>query len=204
MFKFFPREDNYFEMFEAAARNIHRGADLLKGLMEDYRQPEKQAEAILAVEHEGDAVTHDIVRKLNQTFITPIDREDIYALASALDDVLDMIEAVADRLIMYKIEKPTETARLLARIIFKMAEEVVKGVGLLRTKSDVTPHCIEINRLENEADRISRDAVAALFEHERDPIHVMKWKELYEHLEEATDRCEDVANILENIVLKNS
>jgi len=204
MFRLIPREEKFFEMFEAAAQNIHRGAYLLKEMMETYRDPEKQAEAILEVEHAGDTITHDIVHKLNQTFITPIDREDIYALSSALDDVLDLIEAVSDRMIMYKIKTPTETARRLAEVIFKSAEEIVKGVGLLKAVGNVKPYCIEINRLENEADRISRDAVAALFENERDPIMILKWKEIYEHLEEATDRCEDVANILENVVLKNS
>ncbi|MBI3596907.1 MAG: DUF47 domain-containing protein [Nitrospirae bacterium] len=204
MFRLIPREEKFFEMFEAAAQNIHRGAHLLKEMMETYRDPEKQAEAILQVEHQGDTITHDIVHKLNQTFITPIDREDIYALSSALDDVLDLIEAVSDRMIMYKIKTPTETARRLADVIFKSAEEIVKGVGLLKAVGNVKPYCIEINRLENEADRISRDAVAALFDNERDPIMILKWKEIYEHLEEATDRCEDVANILENVVLKNS
>ncbi|HEY5594454.1 MAG TPA: DUF47 family protein [Nitrospiria bacterium] len=204
MFRLIPREEKFFEMFEASARNIHRGAYLLREMMEQYRDPEKQADAIMEVEHQGDTITHDIIHKLNQTFITPIDREDIYALSSALDDVLDLIESVSDRMVMYKIKEPTETARRLAGIIFKSAEEIVKGVGLLKALGDVRPYCIEINRLENEADRVSRDAVADLFENVRDPILVLKWKELYEHLEEATDRCEDVANILENIVLKNS
>jgi predicted phosphate transport protein (TIGR00153 family) len=204
MFRLIPREEKFFDMFEAAAQNIHRGAYLLKEMMEQYRDPEKQAYAIMEVEHQGDTITHDIIHKLNQTFITPIDREDIYALSSALDDVLDLIESVSDRMVMYKIKEPTETAKRLAGIIFKSAEEIVKGVGLLKALGDVSPYCIEINRLENEADRVSRDAVAHLFESVRDPIQVLKWKELYEHLEEATDRCEDVANILENIVLKNS
>ena len=204
MFNLIPKEEKYYEMFEAAARNIHRGAEILQEMMENYREPEKQAAEIRDVEHRGDTITHDIIRKLNQTFITPIDREDIYDLSSALDDVLDMIEAVSDRMVMYKIEAPTEVARQLAGIIFRSAEEIVKGVGQVRTIGNVGPYCIEINRLENEADRISRDAVAALFDQERDPIVIMKWKEIYEHLEEATDRCEDVANILESVILKNS
>jgi len=204
VFRLIPREEKFFDMFEAAAQNIYQGARLLQEMMERYQEPEKQADAILEIEHRGDTITHDIIHKLNQTFITPIDREDIYALSSALDDVLDLIESVSDRMIMYKILEPTETAKRLSVIIFKSAEEIVQGVGLLKKLGDVRPHCIEINRLENEADRVSRDAVADLFENVRDPIMVLKWKELYEHLEEATDRCEDVANILENIVLKNS
>jgi len=204
MFRWIPREEKFFEMFEAAARNIVRGAQLLQELMEHYQNPEKQAEVILEVENIGDTITHDIIHKLNQAFITPIDREDIYALSSALDDVLDLIEAVSDRMIMYKITETTEIAKRLSDIIYKSAEEIMKGVYLLRTVGDVRPCCIEINRLENEADRIARDAVAELFEKERDPIAILKWKEIYEHLEEATDRCEDVANILENIILKHS
>ncbi|MBI3995072.1 MAG: DUF47 family protein, partial [Nitrospirae bacterium] len=114
MFRLIPREEKFFEMFEASAQNIHRGAHLLREMMEQYRDPEKQAEAILQVEHQGDTITHDIVHKLNQTFITPIDREDIYALSSSLDDVLDLIEAVSDRMIMYKIKEPTEISKRLA------------------------------------------------------------------------------------------
>lgn len=204
MFRLIPREEKFFEMFEAAARNIHRGAELLVEMMEDYHDPEKQADAILQVEHQGDTITHDIIHKLNQTFITPIDREDIYSLAGALDDVLDLIEAVSDRMLMYRVQEPTEVAKQLAVVIRQSTSEIVKGVTLLGKAGDVRPHCIEINRLENEADRLSRDAVAALFHSERDPITILKWKELYEHLEEATDRCEDVANIVENIVLKNT
>ena len=191
-------------MFEASARNIYLGARLLKEMMENLQQIDRQAQAIRTVEHEGDTITHDIVHKLNQTFITPIDREDIYALASAMDDVLDLIESVSDRMVMYKINKTTDTARGLAVIIHQSADQIVKGVSLLKKLGDVRPICIEINRLENEADRLSRDAVADLFENDRDPISILKWKEIYEHLEEATDRCEDVANILENIVLKHS
>ena len=202
MFRLIPREEKFFEMFEAAARNIHRGAELLVEMMEDYHDPEKQADAILQVEHQGDTITHDIIHKLNQTFITPIDREDIYSLASALDDVLDLIEAVSDRMLMYRVQEPTEVAKQLAVVIHKSTSEIVKGVTLLGKAGNVSPHCIEINRLENEADRLSRDAVAQLFHKEQDPIAVLKWKEIYEHLEEATDRCEDVADVLEAITLK--
>lgn len=202
MFRLIPREEKFFEMFEAAARNIHRGAELLVEMMENYHDPEKQADAILQVEHQGDTITHDIIHKLNQTFITPIDREDIYSLASALDDVLDLIEAVSDRMLMYKVQEPTEVAKQLTVVIHKSTDAIVKGVTLLGKAGNVSPHCIEINRLENEADRLSRDAVAQLFHKEQDPITVLKWKEIYEHLEEATDRCEDVADVLEAITLK--
>ena len=202
MFSLIPRSPKFFDMFELASNNIHRGAELLLQMMTDYHDPKKQAEDIQRVERDGDTITHDIIYKLNQTFITPIDREDIYTLTSALDDVLDLIEAVSDRMVMYRVQKPTEIARQLAEIIHRSTAEIVKGVELLRKTGDVRPYCIEINRLENEADRISRDAVAQLFHHERDPITVLKWKELYEHLEEATDRCEDVSDVLEAITLK--
>jgi uncharacterized protein len=198
----FPRKEKFFDLFEAAANNIQRGSELLVQMMRNYEDPKKQAETIKQVERDGDTITHDIIHKLNQTFITPIDREDIYSLTSALDDVLDLIEAVSDRMVMYKVQKPTDIARQLAEIIHQSTSEIIKGVGLLRKPGDVRPHCIEINRLENEADRISRDAVAQLFQEEQDPIAVLKWKEIYEHLEEATDRCEDVADALEAITLK--
>ena len=197
-----PRKEKFFDLFEKAANNIHRGAELLVEMMQNYQDPKKQAETIKKVEHDGDTITHDIIYKLNQTFITPIDREDIHSLTSALDDVLDLIEAVSDRMVMYRVETPTEVARQLAEIIHQSTSEIIKGVELLRKPGDVRPHCIEINRLENEADRISRDAVAQLFHKEQDPITVLKWKEIYEHLEEATDRCEDVADVLEAITLK--
>lgn len=202
MFRLIPHEEKFFEMFEAAARNIHRGAELLVEMMEDYHDPEKQADAILQVEHQGDTITHDVVHKLNRTFITPIDREDIYSLASALDDVLDLIEAVSDRMVMYRVQEPTEVAKQLAEIIYKSTSEIVKGAVLLGKAGNVSPHCIEINRLENEADHLARNAVAELFHKEQDPITLLKWKEIYEHLEEATDRCEDVSDVLEAITLK--
>ena len=202
MFKWIPREEKFFDMFEAAGDNIKRGSELLVQMMENYDDPKNQARAIKQIEHDGDTITHNIIQKLNQTFITPIDREDIYSLTSALDDVLDLIEEVSDRLVMYQVESPTETAKELARIIHQSTTEIVKGLVLLRKPGDVRPVCIEINRLENEADRVSRAAVAKLFHEEQNPIIILKWKEIYEHLEEATDRCEDVANSLESITLK--
>ncbi len=204
VFGLIPKEEKFFEMFAQAAVNIDRGAAMLEAMMLDFRDAEKKAQGILDVEHHGDSITHDIVHKLNQTFITPIDREDIYALASAIDDVLDLIESVADRMIMYKIRQPTAAAAKMAEIIHQSTAQIVRGVNLLGKGGDIRPYCIEINRLENEADRVSRDAVANLFASNPDPIEIMKWKELYEHLEDATDRCEDVANIIENIMLKNS
>ncbi len=204
MFRLIPKEEKFFDLFESSAANINEGGRLLVDLMEDFTQVEQKARRIKEIEHQGDMLTHDIIRKLNQTFITPIDREDIYSLASSLDDVLDFIEAVADRMVIYKIDKPTSEAKKLAGIIHQSTDEIVKAIRLLRTLKKIYEHCVEINRLENEADRINRDAIARLFDEVRDPTAIIKWKEIYEFLEEATDRCEDVANVIERIALKNS
>lgn len=204
MFNLIPKEEKFFDMFEEAAQNIHEGSRLLMEMMENYTDVEERAKKIQTVEHQGDTITHNIIRKLNQTFITPIDREDIYSLSGSLDDVLDYIEAVSDRMVVFKIKQPTPEAVKLSRIIFESAQELVKAVLQLKSMKQIYGHCVEVNRLENEADRITRDAIARLFEEVKDPIEVIKWKEIYENLEIATDRCEDVANILERIVLKHS
>ena len=205
MFRLIPREEAFFDMFRKAAHNMIEGSRLLKEMMEDYRDPVEQARRIKEVEHVGDGITHDIIRKLNQTFITPIDREDIYGLASALDDVLDLVEAVSDRFVVYKVQKPTEPAIKLAGILYQSSVAVAAGVDRLGKRlAEVQEWCIQINTLENEADRIMRDAVSGLFENEMDPITVIKLKEIYENFEEGTDRCEDVANILERIALTHT
>ncbi|HLG44545.1 MAG TPA: DUF47 family protein [Nitrospirales bacterium] len=204
MFNLFPRDPAFFEMFNEAARNMVTGSRLLKEMMESYHDVERHAREIKRVESAGDAITHTIIRKLNQTFITPIDREDIYALASDIDDVLDLVEATADRMVVFKIEKPTHEAIELADIIYRSCEELGAGIAQLGKVTDLTACFVKVNSLENEADRITRDAIARLFEGERDPIMVIKWKEIYESLEEGTDRCEDVANILERILLKHA
>jgi predicted phosphate transport protein (TIGR00153 family) len=204
MFSLIPRDQAFFQMFQNAARNVIEGSRLLKEMMEDYRNPMEQARRIKDVEHVGDGITHDIVRKLNQTFITPIDREDIHGLASALDDILDLVEAVADRFVVFKVSEPTETAIKLSNILYQSALAVGDGVDLLgKSHGDVSEYNVHVNSLENEADRLMRDAVSALFEQEPNPIEVIKWKEIYEHFEEGTDRCEDVSNILECIALKH-
>ena len=205
MFNLIPREIAFFDMFQKAAHNAIEGSRLLKEMMEDYKDPVEQARRIKNVEHIGDGITHDIVRRLNQTFITPIDREDIYGLASALDDILDLVEAVSDRFVVFKVPKPTEAAIKLADILFKSTVAVGAGVDRLgKQYAELQECCIEVNSLENEADRVTRDAISALFDEEKDPIVVIKWKEIYENFEEGTDRCEDVANILERIALKHT
>jgi len=176
----------------------------LKEMMENYQSPAEQAKRIKEVEHVGDGITHDIARRLNQTFITPIDREDIHDLASALDDILDVAEAIADRFVLYKVTTPTERAVKLADVLYQASVAVGAGVDRLGlAHPDIKECSVQVNSLENEADRISRDAISALFEKETDPMAVIKWKEIYEGFEAGTDRCEDVANILERIALKH-
>lgn len=204
LFGLIPREEAFFELFKKAAHNMIEGSRLLKVMMEDFRSPVEQAQGIKAVEHIGDGITHDIARRLNKTFITPIDREDIHDLASALDDILDVTEAIADRFVLYKVTKPTEMAVKLADILHQASVAVGRGVDRLGLAHPELKECsVQVNSLENEADRVSRDAISALFEKETDPIAVIKWKEIYENFEAGTDRCEDVANILERIALKH-
>jgi predicted phosphate transport protein (TIGR00153 family) len=204
MFSLFPRKIAFFDMFNEAARNMVLGSRLLKEMVQSYENIETKAREFKRVESAGDAITHTIFRNLNQTYITPIDREDIYALASCIDDVLDFVEAAADGLVIYKIDKPTPEAVELVNIIYQSCEELERGIAQLGKVKDMNVTFVTVNSLENEADRITRDAIARLFENERDPIMLIKWKEIYESLEEGTDRCEDVANVLERILLKHA
>ncbi len=201
-FRLIPREEKFFDLFEQQGANIMAAARALEELVLDYGSAKAKAEQIKDLEHAGDTLTHELVKRLNTTFVTPIDREDIYALASRLDDVLDLIDAVADRLLIYKITKPTVGSVDMAKVIVKTAEATDRAVRCLRTLSPYYhKHCVEVNRLENEADRLLRDLLAALFEGV-DPVEIIKWKELYETMESVTDRCEDVVNVIEGIVLK--
>jgi hypothetical protein len=203
VFRLLPREEKFFDLFEQQATHIVSASRVLEELTLDYADAKAKAQQIKDLEHAGDTLTHEIVRRLNTTFITPIDREDIYALASRLDDVLDLIDAVADRLLLYKIKAPTDGCIGMAKIIVKTAEETDRAVRCLRTLSPFYhKHAVEVNRLENEADRLLRDQLAALFEGGTDAIEVIKWKELYETMESVTDRCEDVVNVIEGITLK--
>lgn len=203
MFNFLPREEAFFSLFQQSSKNVVEGGRLLKELMDDYQSIPEKVDRIKEVEHQGDEITHDIVRRLNKTFITPLDREDIHDLTSALDDVLDEIDAVADLFLIYKINKPTDTAVKLADILYQASVAVGKGVDLLAQGDlDANQFNIHVNSLENEADRLSRNAISTLFDKEKDPITVLKWKEIYEGFETGTDCCEDVANVLERIALK--
>ncbi|MGB3095137.1 MAG: DUF47 domain-containing protein [Candidatus Deferrimicrobiaceae bacterium] len=205
MFRIIPREEAFFAMFEQAAQNAMDGAEVLKDLLDTFENVKEKARTIQEIEHKGDTLTHEIIKKLNTTFITPIDREDILALASSIDDVIDLIHGAAYRIALYKLSESTPQAKELGFLILKSTRELHRGIAHLSTKMEgVYEHCVEVNSLENEADRVSRDAIALLFEQEKDPIFVLKWKEIYETLETATDRCEDAANVLEGVALKNA
>jgi predicted phosphate transport protein (TIGR00153 family) len=204
--RFIPRETKFFDMFVEIASNVVEGAQVLSDLLHnyDYQQMPASVQKIREIEHRGDDMTHRILVKLNQTFITPFDREDIHLLASSLDDVLDFVYSASDRLLTYKIEQPSPSAKVLAAIILKQAEELKKAVGLLSKDGRLLEQCVEVNRLENEADQVSRDAIGRLFDGGYDPITLIKLKELLEILEEASDKAEDVANVLETVVLKSA
>jgi len=204
MVRIIPRDTSFFDMFAAMSNNLIDGAKALVDLFTDYRDVNTKIDEIRRIEHLGDEMTHSIMRKLNQTFITPFDREDIHTLASSLDDVLDFINAACARIVMYRITDPPAEAGTLARLILAQCEELGKALSHLQKSDHVLSRCVEINRLENEADQVSRVAIARLFEHETDPITLIKIKELLEFLEMATDKAEDVADVLETVVLKNT
>jgi len=204
--RLFPKSIDFFEIFDRASLNLTKAASLLVSLMEDFDNIVTRAKEIYEVEQEGDILTHEIMKKLNKTFITPIDREDLHALASRLDDVLDLIWGAVDRLSVFKVRESTKEAVSMSKDLLTTTELIHKAIRKLKEKnySHVQEYCIEINRLENRIDRDFRDALGKLFDEIKDPLLIIKWKEIYEHLEDASDRCEDVANTLEAIVLKHA
>ena len=205
MVRLVPRETKFFDMFAEMATNLTEGATTLRTLFQDYKNVPEAVQRIKDIEHKGDDMTHAVVIKLNQTFITPFDREDIHELASAIDDVLDYVNSAADRLLMYKVTSAPQAATKLADVIVRQSQELSKAVLLLeKNNQKVLDHCVEVNRLENEADAIARDAIGKLFQEERDPIQLIKIKELIEVLETATDKAEDAANVLETVILKSA
>jgi len=201
---FVPRDREFFDLFEEAGANIVRGADLLDQMLGGFPERMTLARDILVCEQEGDRITHDIIQRLNHMFVTPIDREDIYALASALDDIIDYTEEVADFLVLYKIEAPMEQSQRLAHILLQSCRQIGEAMPRLRGFRDISHYTVEINRLENDGDRVSREAIASLFEGGIDPMVVIRWKDIYSRLEAAIDATEKVANILEGIVIKNA
>ena len=203
--RLFPREEKFFDLLEEQAARIVDASRLLnEGVRADRMTLVRMAGEIKRIEHEADQITHQLFTKLNQTFVTPLDPEDLHALGASLDDVLDYIEDAAFRLSAYKIDPIPHGVSALTAIIHACAEKLGTAVGKLRVNGNTLDDCIEINRLENSADELVRKLVTDLFNEERDPISLIKHKEIYEVLEEATDRCEDAADVLQTIVVKNS
>jgi predicted phosphate transport protein (TIGR00153 family) len=207
-FPFVPREKKFFDLFEQSARNMVQAAQELKAMVHTWENVPERAAAITELEHEGDTITHQIMAQLHRSFITPFDREDIALMAHALDDVIDFIDAAADSMLIYRIGKPSERALELADIIMQAAAEVEKAMPRLRRSGAelraVLENCVEINRLENMADKVYRSALAELFDNSTDMAGIIKWREIYEQMESATDRCEDVADVLEGVALKHA
>jgi uncharacterized protein len=194
----------YFDLFERAGTNIDDAAGLLEEMLAEYPERRDLALEIREREHEGDQLTHEIINRLNQTFVTPIDREDILQLASALDDIVDYTEEVADYLGLYRIEAPMTQAQTLAGVLRGATRQLAEAIPLVRGFKDISSYIVEVHRLENEADRIVREAIASLFEVGIDPMVVIRWKDIFERLENAIDSTERAAYILEGIVIKNS
>ncbi len=202
-----PRENEYFDLFEASAQNIVKAARKLQELINNWDNNDVIAAEITEIEHIGDTITHQIIEHLNRSFVTPFDREDIALLAHSLDDITDFIQSTSDYMMLYKIETPGRKARELAEVLLQSAIEIEKTIPLLRKPNEYKPilaHCVEINRLENVADLIFRSAIGELFEKAGNIRDIIKWREIYENLETATDRCEDVANALEGVALKHA
>jgi uncharacterized protein len=204
--KYFSREKDFFELFDKAAANASRGASTLVAIMEHFTNLDTWAKEVHEIEEEGDMLTHDIIKRLHKTVITPIDREDIHALASTLDDVLDFIWGTAERLSIFKLKEPTADAVNMSKDLLVTVDLVHKAIKKLIEKKYVQmqEYCVEINKMENKIDRNFRDALGRLFDEMKDPVLVIKWKEIYEHLEDSSDKCEDVADIMESIAIKNA
>jgi predicted phosphate transport protein (TIGR00153 family) len=195
MFSLMPKEQVFFDLFEKSAENVHRGAQKLVDLLERFEGIPAKAQEVKDIEHAGDKLTHEMIERMNRTFITPLDREDIHELACRMDDIIDLMDTAVNRMMLYKVGKPTDDARALARVL-------ERSTGILR---EAMPRLRRLNNRGDEGDRIEQHALATLFENgQNDPIMVIKWKDIYQDLEAATDRCEDVANVIEALVLKNA
>ena len=207
MFSLFPKDEKFFEMFERASSNLSKGGMAFKDLLDDFTNVEHKVKNIKDIEHEGDIITHEIFDKLNRTFITPIDREDIPQITSELDDILDYILATADRLQLYNIKKPTPLTLKLTDVLISAIEVLGKAVNSLKDQKRsrrTMDYCVEVNRLENEGDLLHKSAIGELFSDGKDAVEIIKWRDIYDHLESAIDMCEDVADTVEGIVVKNA
>ncbi len=207
-FSILPRDDKFFDLFEVSAKNMVVAAEKLKDMICFWEDIDQKVSDLMKIEHQGDTITHEIMFQLNRSFITPFDREDIGLLAHSLDDVTDLIQAAADAMLLYKVKSPGERARELADILVQVTTEVSKVMPSLRKHNanleKILSSCVEINRLENLADTTYRSALTELFDDTTEIADIIKWREIYEHMEGAIDRCEDVANVLEGVALKHA
>jgi uncharacterized protein len=199
-----PREEGFFDLFRKQAENINNGAEVFLKMLLHYTGVPEQVQNIKAIEHAGDEITHQTFRMLNKTFITPFDREDIHELVSTMDDVIDLIDAAASRFALYRVETLRVGTLDLARVLVSATKELSAAIHAIEKPDTAMKHCIEINRYENESDRICRTLIAQLFDEEKDPVQIIKWKEIFEVIETAVDKCEDVANVIESIILKSA
>jgi predicted phosphate transport protein (TIGR00153 family) len=199
-----PREEGFFDLFRKQAENIHRGAEAFLKMLLHYTGVPEQVQNIKAIEHAGDEITHQTFLMLNRTFITPFDREDIHELVSTMDDVIDLVDAAASRFVLYRVETLRVGTLDLAGVLVAATKELAAAIHAIEKPDTAMKHCIEINRYENESDRICRTLIAQLFDEEKDPVQIIKWKEIFEVIETAVDKCEDVANVIESIILKSA
>lgn len=199
-----PREQDFFDLFAQQAENIHEGAEALVKMLSHYTGVPEQVQSIKAIEHQGDEIAHHLLTKLNQTFITPFDREDIHELCSQLDDVIDLIDAAASRFVLYRVDTVREGTVELVKVLVSATVEVTSAVKSLGAPEKALKHCIEINRYENESDRLCRTLIAQLFDEEKNSVQIIKWKEIFEVIETAVDKCEDVANVIEGVIIKSA
>ncbi len=205
-FRWIPKEESFFDLFEQMANLLVAGAAMLVEATARFETLPENAKKLERLEHDADQLTHDLMERLNRTFITPLDREDIHRMATEMDDIMDLMEGATERFILFKVQRILPQAADIANVIQQQVQEIHRVMPQLRRmrRESILPHCIEINRLENTGDRLLRDAFASLFDGSHDPLTVIKWRELYELMEQATDKCEDVANTIEGIVLKNA
>jgi predicted phosphate transport protein (TIGR00153 family) len=204
-FSLVPRERQFFTLFRENAANFMEALKILNDLLNsDSGQFNEYHRRLRDLEHKGDEVTHNVIKELNRTFITPFDRDDIYALASAVDDVIDLAEEAADTIVLDRVDAITAPAREMGAILLQIGQEMVQAFDKLEARTDMTQHWLRVHDLENQADRITREAIGELFQNNQDPIHVIKWKDVYALLEKTVDRTEDVANILEAVTIKNA
>lgn len=207
MFSIIPKEEKFFDLLEEASANTLKATQVFRELVQNWSQSSPLIQQIRDIEHEGDRMTHEVIDKLNRTFITPIDREDILALAGEIDDVADIIQATTDRMQLYRIERTDKHLIKMADVVVKSTEAIGKAVKSLRDLSHsrrTLDFCIEANRLENIGDTLLKEALGELFSDQKDVLDILKWKEIYEATEYATDKCEDIANVIEGIVVKNA